>query len=177
MLACRERSKFSYEALGNEALAGRVLHNNAMYDATGGPCILNVNKAVMTGEIEYRKAFQKKAADGSADFTAAFDSLREGVKLSLNLKYNEPWGQMMPVRHALGALLLEQGQVDEALECYEADIKLWKNNMWGLLGKKQCLEAKGASADEIAAAQAAFDTAAQHADAKPEKTCFCACSS
>ena len=72
----------------------------------------------------------------SFDFTAAFDHLRRGVNLSLNLAYNEPWGQMQPVRHILGALLFEQGEIEEAEAVYRADIKLWKDNMWGLLGLK-----------------------------------------
>jgi tetratricopeptide (TPR) repeat protein len=172
-----EQTKF-VEALSNEALAGRVLHNNAMYDASGGPCILEVNRALLAGEIEYRKAAQKKAADGSADFKVAFDHLRKGVDLSLNLKYNEPWGQMMPVRHALGALLLEQDETDEALEVFQDDVKLWKNNMWGLLGVKLCLEKQKAGGADVDAAlteaEVAFKEASKHADSVPEKTCFCA---
>jgi tetratricopeptide (TPR) repeat protein len=172
-----EQEKF-VAALANEALAGRVLHNNAMYDASGGPCILEVQRALLSGEIEYRKAAQKKSADGSADFTVAYDHLRRSVDLSLNLKYNEPWGQMMPVRHALGALLLEQGEVDEALVVFQDDLKLWKNNMWGLLGLKQCLEAQQKGGADVTAAlaeaTAAFKEASKHADSVPEKTCFCA---
>ena len=50
---------------------------------------------------------------------------------------------MQPVRHILGALLFEQGEIEEAEAVYRADIKLWKDNMWGLLGLKLCLEARG----------------------------------
>ena len=61
------------------------------------------------------------------------------------------------MRHALGALLLEQGRTDEALAVYDEDLKMWKNNMWGNLGKKLCLEAKpDADKAEVEAAQAAF---------------------
>jgi hypothetical protein len=38
------------------------------------------------------------------------------------LPYDEPWGWMMPVRHALGALLLEAGRVDEAIQVYTTDL-------------------------------------------------------
>ena len=86
----------------------------------------------------------------ASDFTAAFDHLRRGVKLSLNLAYNEPWGQMQPVRHILGALLHEQGEIKEAEAVYRADIKLWKDNMWGLLGLKLCHEARGDAPEELA---------------------------
>lgn len=167
-----EQAKF-LEALKNPAFAGRVLHNNPMY-AEEGPCIMNVNKNMLAGEVLYRKAFQAKAAGEAADFEPAFAALKEATTLSLNLKYNEPWGQMQPIRHALGALLLEQERTDEALEVYKADLEMWKNNMWGSLGVKLCLEAKGVTGDELDAANAAFDKAAQFADNKPAATCFCA---
>jgi tetratricopeptide (TPR) repeat protein len=162
-------------ALQNPALAGRVLHNNLMYQAPeDGPCILLVNAAVLAGEIEYRQQFQAKARGEESDFTAAFDHLRRGVDLSLNLAYNEPWGQMQPVRHILGALLHEQGEFAEAEAVYRADIKLWKDNMWGLLGLKLCLEARGDAPEELAAVTALFKERSARADIVPAKTCFCA---
>ena len=163
------------EALQNPALAGRVLHNNLMYqEPSEGPCILLVNDAILDGEIEYRRQFLAKENGEDADFTDAFDHLRRGVDLSLNLAYNEPWGQMQPVRHILGALLLEQGEVEEAEEVYRADIELWKDNMWGLLGLKLCLEARGDAPDELAEVSALFRERSSRADVMPAKTCFCA---
>ena len=163
------------EALTNPALAGRLMHNNFMYqDPAEGPSILNVNAAILEAEIEYRRQFLAKAAGEPHDFTAAFDELRRGVDLSLNLAYNEPWGQMQPVRHILGALLFEQGHIEEAEEVYRADIKLWKDNMWGLLGLKLCLEARGDAPEELAAGTALFNERSSRADIVPAKTCFCA---
>ena len=163
------------QALENPALAGRVLHNNLMYqDPSDGPCILLVNAAVLAGEIEYRREFQAKANGEASDFTVAFDHLRRGVDLSLNLAYNEPWGQMQPVRHILGALLHEQGEIEEAEAVYRADIELWKDNMWGLLGLKLCLEARGDAPEELAAVTALFNERSSRADIVPAKTCFCA---
>ena len=163
------------EALANPALAGRVQHNNKMYqDPAEGPSLLNVSSAILSGEIEYRINFQKKQAGEASDFSTAFDHLRRGVKLSLDLAYNEPWGQMQPVRHILGALLLEQGEVEEATAVYRADIKLWKDNMWGLLGLKLCLEAGGGDATELASVTALYKERSARADVKISKTCFCA---
>ena len=151
------------------------MHNNFMYqDPSEGPSILNVNASILEGEIEYRRQFLAKENGDDHDFTAAFDELRRGVDLSLNLAYNEPWGQMQPVRHILGALLLEQGHVEEAEEVYRADIDLWKDNMWGLLGLKLCLEAKGGSEEELAEVTALFNERSSRADIVPAKTCFCA---
>ncbi len=163
------------EALQNPALAGRVLHNNLMYqDPSEGPCILLVNDAILDGEIEYRRQYLAKEKGQDADFTAAFDHLRRGVDLSLNLAYNEPWGQMQPVRHILGALLLEQGEVEEAEAVYRADIDLWKDNMWGLLGLKLCLEARGDTSGELEKVTSQFNERSSRADIIPAKTCFCA---
>ena len=163
------------EALQNPALAGRVLHNNLMYqDPSEGPCILLVNDAILDGEIEYRRQYLAKEKGQDADFTVAFDHLRRGVDLSLNLAYNEPWGQMQPVRHILGALLLEQGEVEEAEAVYRADIDLWKDNMWGLLGLKLCLEARGDTSGELETVTSQFNERSSRADIIPAKTCFCA---
>ena len=163
------------EALQNPALAGRVLHNNLMYqDPSEGPCILLVNDAILDGEIEYRRQYLAKEKGQDADFTVAFNHLRRGVDLSLNLAYNEPWGQMQPVRHILGALLLEQGEVEEAEAVYRADIDLWKDNMWGLLGLKLCLEARGDTSGELEKVTSQFEERSSRADIIPAKTCFCA---
>jgi tetratricopeptide (TPR) repeat protein len=163
------------EALQNPALAGRVLHNNLMYqDPSEGPCILLVNDAILDGEIEYRRQYLAKEKGQDADFTVAFNHLRRGVDLSLNLAYNEPWGQMQPVRHILGALLLEQGEVEEAEAVYRADIDLWKDNMWGLLGLKLCLETRGDTSGELEKVTSLFEERSSRADIIPAKTCFCA---
>ena len=83
------------------------MHNNFMYqDPSEGPSILNVN-AILEGEIEYRRQFLAKAKGESYDFSA-FNELRRGVELSLNLAYNEPWGQMQPVGHILGPYFLSR---------------------------------------------------------------------
>ena len=81
---------------------------------------------------------------------------------------------MQPVRHILGALLLEQGEIEEAEEVYRADIELWKDNMWGLLGLKICLEARGDQSGELEKVTKLFEERSVRADIKPAKTCFCA---
>ncbi len=80
----------------------RMLFNNTCAD------ILGVAEAMLEGELSYRKG----------DFDDAFDHLRRSVALDDNLPYDEPWGWMQPTRHALGALLIEQGQVEEAEAIY-----------------------------------------------------------
>ena len=71
-------------------------------------------------------------------------------------------------------MLFEQGHIEEAEEVYRADIALWKDNMWGLLGLKLCLEARGDAPEELAAVTALFNERSARADIVPAKTCFCA---
>ena len=46
--------------------------------------------------------------------------------------------------------------------------------MWGLLGLKLCLEARGDAPEELAAVTALFNERSSRADIVPAKTCFCA---
>ena len=80
------------------------------YFFQGNPCeeIFKVAEAMMNGEVEYHKG----------NYDVAFDHLRQAVYLDDHLLYGEPWAWMMPTRHALGALLLEQGHVEEAEAVY-----------------------------------------------------------
>lgn len=49
---------------------------------------------------------------------------------------------MVPVRHALGALLLERGLDKDIIEAeivYRADLDKYPDNIWALSGLKKCL--------------------------------------
>lgn len=102
----------------------RILHNNTVAD------LLAVDAVMMRGEIAYR--------DGK--YEDAFSLLRKAVDLQDNLNYDEPWGKMQPIRHALGGLLLEQGQVEEAIGVFRRDLKFHPKNPWALTGLLQCLK-------------------------------------
>ena len=66
--------------------------------------ILAIAAEMLDGEIAYREG----------RFDEAFAHLRRAIELDDALPYDEPWGWMQPTRHAYGALLLEQGRVEEA---------------------------------------------------------------
>jgi tetratricopeptide (TPR) repeat protein len=66
--------------------------------------VLEVARPMAEGELEYRRG----------NYERAFELLREAVRRDDGLRYDEPRGWMQPVRHSLGALLLEQGRVEEA---------------------------------------------------------------
>lgn len=144
----------------------RLLHNNRVVD------LLEIAGEMLRGEIEYRK--------GNHD--VAFAHLRRSVELDDNLPYDEPWGWMQPTRHALGALLFEQGRVAEAEAAYREDLGLGGNlsrasihpdNVWSLKGLHDCLEARGETA-ERALIQQRLDLALARADRAVAASCFCA---
>ena len=157
-----ERRKF-YNALQNTALEKRRLFKNIMHDPENHSGILDVAEAVLNGELEYFKG----------NFQQAFEHLRLAVKRDVNLHYDEPWGWMMPARHVLGALLLEQGEVVEAEAVYREDLKLYKNNLWSLLGLHQALKQQQ-KMEEAEIVHASFEKASAHADIKIQASCLCA---
>ena len=162
--ADREREKFK-GAQGN-LHKHRYIFNNTCAD------ILLVAEAMLNGEVEYHKG----------NYEIAFGHLRNAVELDDNLAYAEPWGWMMPTRHALGALLLEQGHVEEAAAVYRADLGLdntvyrplqHPDNVWALHGYVDCLK-KLEKLDEAAAMQNRLDLALARADIEINASCFCA---
>ncbi|WP_280262482.1 tetratricopeptide repeat protein [Nocardia wallacei] len=143
----------------------RKFFNNRYVD------ILGIAARMLAGEIDYRKG----------EFDSAFAHLRAAVDLNDTLPYDEPWGWMQPPRHALGALLLEQGRVAEAVGVYEADLGLapsttraavHRDNVWSLLGYVECLHRLGRH-DEAARTQPRLDLALARADPDLRVSCFC----
>ncbi|MEY8830769.1 hypothetical protein AB9K34_20545 [Sedimentitalea sp. XS_ASV28] len=144
----------------------RLMHNNTVTD------LLAIAAEMLRGEIEYRKG----------NFADAFAHLRRSVELDDTLPYDEPWGWMQPTRHALGALLFEQGHVAEAEIVYREDLGLGgqrsratvhPDNVWSLKGLHDCLLARG---DEVERAliKQRLDIALARADGDVAASCFCA---
>ncbi len=124
--------------------------------------ILGVAEAMIAGEIAYR--------DG--DFKTAFEHLREAVQRDDALNYDEPWGWMQPARHALAALLLEQGHNQDAEQVYRADLKRHPHNPWSLHGLSESLQRQGKEA-EAAMFRNEFRKATERSDVKIDRSCFC----
>ncbi len=124
--------------------------------------VLEIGRNMARGEMEYRR--------GNVD--QAFALLREAVRQDDALRYDEPWGWMQPVRHALGALLLEQGRVAEAEAVYRQDLRLHPNNGWALHGLAECLQKEGRTT-ELADVSARLEKAWALADITLRASCFC----
>jgi tetratricopeptide (TPR) repeat protein len=144
----------------------RYLHNAACVE------LLAVAEEMLSGEIAYRRG----------EHDAAFAHLRAAVALEDDLPYDEPWGWMQPVRHALGALLLEQGRTAEAEVVYREDLglggslpraQIHPDNLWALRGLLDCLQRRGEVA-EAALIRQRLDFAAARADQPVTVSCFCA---
>ena len=88
------------------------------------------------------------------------------------LRYDEPSPWMQPVRHALGALLMESGEFREAESVYRADLTRHRENGWALHGLAECLAERGAEA-EAAIMRTRFERAWRNADIELGASCFC----
>ena len=141
----------------------RSIGDDAKIGLNAAKPVIAIARAMLEGETLYREG----------QYDAAFASLRAAVALEDELRYDEPSPWMMPVRHALGALLLEQGKVDEALQVYEDDLARNRDNGFALHGLLECQTKLGRTA-EAAATQARFTRAWAHADTPLEHgSCFC----
>ncbi|KAE8146778.1 hypothetical protein BDV25DRAFT_161742 [Aspergillus avenaceus] len=158
-----ERTLFR-ESLKHVA-SSRMLFNNRCTD------ILAIADAMLHGELEYRQG----------NFDVAFTHLRQSISLDDGLPYDEPWGWMQPTRHAYGALLLEQGKIEEAAAIYCADLGLddslprsqqHPNNVWSLHGYHECLTRLGRTA-EARIIQQQLKLAAATADVPIRSSCYC----
>src|SRR6266849_10894082 len=143
----------------------RRVHNNTVQD------LLGVAEAMLNGELEYRRG----------NHEAAFAHLRRSVELDDALPYDEPWGWMQPTRHALGALLLEQGRIEEAEAVYRSDLGLdgklsracqHPDNLWSLHGLHECLTRRGETV-EAALIKQRLDLALARSEVPVKASCFC----
>lgn len=103
---------------------------------------------------------------------AGIKALRAAVAKEDKLRYSEPPAWVVPVRHALGAFLLKNGQATEAEAVYREDLRRWPDNGWSLFGLAASLETQGKKT-EAAAVRAKFDEIWKHADVKIPSSCYC----
>ena len=124
-----------------------------MWDINKTSDLLPIAVEVVSGEM----------AAGRGGHENAIGHLEKAVEMQDNLNYDEPPPWHYPVRHSLGAVLLEAGRVAEAERVYREDLERFPENGWALLGLRQSLKAQGKSkqANEIGKR---FDQAWQYAD-------------
>jgi len=124
--------------------------------------VLPIARAMIQGELLFR--------EGKRDESYAV--LRRGIEAEDALIYDEPPGWMLPVRHALGALLMADGKFEEAQQIYHEDLARNRNNGWGLIGLQQSLRAQDKT-DEANALTSSLTKAWWRADVMPTSSCYC----
>ncbi|KAH8591501.1 TPR domain protein [Bisporella sp. PMI_857] len=160
-----EKERLLFQDAVKQVPHNRTLFNNRCID------ILTVASSMLDGEMAYRHA----------NFDLAFETLRTAIALEDTLPYDEPWGWMQPTRHAYGALLLEQGEVERAAAVYSADLGMddtlpraqqHPNNVWALHGFHECLISLGRPA-EAKIIELQLRLALAVADVPVASSCFC----
>jgi tetratricopeptide (TPR) repeat protein len=164
-IAEAEKTRAAFMEAKPRVPESRRVHNNTVRD------LLEIAQAMLDGELEYRRG----------NHEVAFTHLRRSVELDDALPYDEPWGWMQPTRHALGALLLEQGRVAEAEAVYRSDLGLdgklsracqHLDNLWSLHGLHECLTRRGEAA-EAALIKQRLDLAMARSEVPVKASCFC----
>jgi tetratricopeptide (TPR) repeat protein len=132
---------------------------------------LAVGATLLDGEFAYHKGRHEEA----------YRHLRRAVELDDNLSYTEPWAWMHPPRHALAALLLDQGHVAEAEQVYRDDLGLsdavqrcaqHPDNVWALHGLVECLTRRGET-EELPPVQDRLRAALAKTDVPISSSCLC----
>lgn len=152
------------------AAVARIPENRTFFNNTA-QSILGIGEMMLNGELEYHQG----------NHALAFEYLRESVRRDDTLEYSEPWAWMHPPRHALAALLAEQGHFDEAEDVYRTDLGLngklqrcsqHPRNVWALHGLVECLRQRGETT-EIAVHEAHLRAAMAKTDVPVTSSCLC----
>ena len=82
---------------------------------------------------------------------------------------------MVPARHALGALLLEQGHADESVDVFRKDLSIMPLNPWALRGMVDALRRRGTPHDQEEADLLARELAVRQRGTDYKIAAACAC--
>jgi tetratricopeptide (TPR) repeat protein len=110
-------------------------------------------------------------AEGKVE--SGIEQLRAAIQKEDALKYDEPPGWLIPVRHSLGAVLMKQKRFAEAEQVYRDDLARLPENGWSLLGLAESLRKQKKNADEIAQTQEKFKKVWAKADLNITTSCLC----
>ena len=134
----------------------------AFFGNNSGSEVLDVAESFMRGEILVRFG---KTEEGLA-------ALREAAAREDKLRYNEPPDWIQPVRHALGAALMESGRLSEAETAFRQDLERLPENGWALYGLMRSLQLQNKT-DEAAGIEKRFDAVWNKADIRIKSACLC----
>ena len=124
--------------------------------------LLRIAKNVLSGELDAKRG----------DYDAAVVALDRAVRLEESLLYSEPPDWYYPVRHTLGAVLLDAGRADEAERVFWQNLERAPDNGYALYGLMQSLEGPGESTTRRRTPTRSFERAWKHADVKLSSSRF-----
>jgi tetratricopeptide (TPR) repeat protein len=110
-------------------------------------------------------------AEGKID--SGIEQLRAAIQKEDALKYDEPPGWLIPVRHSLGAVLMKQKRFADAEQIYRDDLVRLPENGWSLFGLAESLRRQQKNADEVAQTQTKFKKVWAKADLTITTSCLC----
>ena len=117
--------------------------------------ILKLAARALSGEIK----------QSSGDLDAAIADYQAAIAIEDKNGYIEPPDWPQPIRHYLGAALLEAGRAIDAEAVYRQDLSWHKNNGWALFGLWQSLASQGKS-EEAKSVFKDFEHAWRNADTR-----------
>ncbi len=121
--------------------------------ATPASAVLKLAAHALEGEI----------SQASGNLEAAVQSFEAAVAIEDQNNYTEPPDWSQPMRHYLGAALIQAERAADAEAVYRRDLRWNQNNGWSLFGLAQALQMQGKDA-EAAAVQSQLEEAWKHAD-------------
>jgi Flp pilus assembly protein TadD len=124
--------------------------------------LLAIATPMLDGEILIR--------EGNLD--EGLSQLRTAMSAEDALRYDEPPGWILPVRHSLGASLMEARRFVEAEQVYRDDLARLPENGWSLFGLAHSLELQQ-KGDEAAAVEARYHEIWSNADVQITSSCLC----
>ena len=128
-----EKAAVEYDSLKAIASLKSMDGYRVTFSRNGAKAILDVATEVLAGEMAAKRG----------DYDKATASLHRAILIEDNLIYNEPPDWHVPVRQALGAVLLDAGRPAEAESIYWQDLVKNPENGWALFGLMQSLRAQG----------------------------------
>jgi tetratricopeptide (TPR) repeat protein len=105
--------------------------------------LMTIAEETVRGELAYTEG---NAMEGLAH-------LERAVRLEDSLRYNEPPDWYFPLRHFLGAMLLDAGRPTEAEVVYAEDLRRNPDNGYSLFGLQVALKQQGKTEDALAVAK------------------------
>ncbi len=131
--------KKDFDSAQKELAAVRQIAQDPKLIETPSSMSLNLADSVLRVSVEVLEG-ELAAAQGNYD--KAIAHLDRAVRYHDNLVYTEPDDWHQPVRHALGAVLLDAGRPAEAEAVYWEDLKRNPKNGWALFGLTKALQAQ-----------------------------------